>query len=63
VQRLKLGIARKFLLARGERPASTAGKPEADLTLPLSDAVFAYLLAAAIAALRRQCPTLEIYPA
>lgn len=51
VQRLKLGIARKFLLARGERLGfQPPDKPEADLTLPLSDAVFAYLLAAAIAA-------------
>jgi len=51
LQRLKLAIAQKFLLARGERDGhQPPEKPEGEMTLPLSDAAFRYIAAAAAAA-------------
>lgn len=51
LQQLKLAVARKFLLARGERLGYTPPhKPEIKPILPLPDAVFTYLVSAAIAA-------------
>jgi len=51
LQRLKLGIAQKFLLSRGERDGHQAPeKPGGDMRLPLSDTAFGYLVSAAVAA-------------
>lgn len=51
LQRLKLAIAQKFLLARGERDGhQPAEKPEGESSLPLSDSAFRYIAAAAAAA-------------
>jgi molybdopterin/thiamine biosynthesis adenylyltransferase/nitroreductase len=51
LQRLKLAIARKFLLARGERDGhQPPEKPKGEMTLPLSDSAFRYIAAAAAAA-------------
>ena len=50
-QRLKLMIARKFLLARGERVGfRPPEKPDGPVVVPLSEAAFSYIVSAAIAA-------------
>lgn len=51
LQRLKLAIAQKFLLTRGERDGhQPAEKPAGEMTLPLSGAAFRYIAIAAAAA-------------
>jgi len=51
LQRLKLGLAQKFLLARGERDGHQAPeKPSQKLVLPLCEPSFRYLISAAVAA-------------